>query len=481
MAMVPFSSTRLSRRAVVGSGIAGAASLHLAAIDRDAMTGNARAITPRQSAEDELTTWKMWILTSPDELRPAAPDPVSQEEIAEVVGFLESPSDEMTTAINTWGTNPATAPWIATTNAAFAEFKVSGMRQARNLALLHTAMHDAAVAAWDAQLAYDRASPAASDDRIVPVAAIDPDAPTFPSEHAAIAAAAATVLGYLFPDAADGRFDDLAEEAAMSRVWAGAAFPSDAEARLLLGKAVGERAVTRGQSDGSDAVFDPSTMPTGPGVWTPTPPAFADPLEPLGGTWKAWILEQNDQFRPAPPPKYDSPAWQSELTAVQEIVQSRTLAQRTDATWWQMAANFYEWTHELIASHGLDTPHAARVLAYQAASMADAVTAVWDAKYTWWTSRPITEDPDLVTAFPTPPYPAYPSGYSAYIGAMSQVAGLFFPEAAEQLDELCWRAVRSRAWAGIHYPMDNEVGMTIGRRVARLAAVRAQEEGAIPA
>lgn len=481
MATLSFTSSRLSRRAVVGSGIAGAALFPLAAIDPAVTTTSARSITMRQNAGSELSTWKMWLLTSPDELRPPAPGSVMPEEIEEVVGYLESPSDEMSAAISTWGTTPATAPWTAAANAAFAEFRVSGMHQARNLALIHTAMHDAAVAAWDAQLAYGRPSPAATDDRIVPAAGVDADAPTFPSEHAAIAAAAATVLSYLIPDAPSGRFDDLAEEAAMSRVWAGAAFPSDMEAGLALGQAVGERAVARGRSDGSDAVFDPATMPTGPGVWVPTPPAFADPIEPLGGTWKAWILERNDQFRPGAPPDYDSPAWQSELTAVQGIVQSRTLAQQTDATWWQMAANFYEWTHELFARHGLATPHAARVLAYQAVSMADAVTAVWDAKYAWWTSRPITEDPDLVTAFPTPPYPAYPSGYSAYIGAMAQMAGLFFPDAAEQLDELCWRAVRSRAWAGIHYPIDNEVGMTIGRRVARLAALRALEEGALPA
>jgi hypothetical protein len=288
-------------------------------------------------------------------------------------------------------------------------------------------------------------------------------------------------LTYLLPDAAPGRFDDLAEKAAMSRMWAGAAFRTDIEIGMRLGTAVGERAVERGRGDGSDAVFDPATQPSGPGFWEPTPPALADPVEPLGGTWQAWILEQNDQFRPAPPPQYDSPAWRAELDAVREIVNARSLAQKTDAIWWQMAANFFEWTNELIARHGLATPHAARVLAYQAVAMADAITAVWDAKYTWWTVRPITADAGIVTAFPTPPYPSFPSGYSAYIGAMSQMVGLFFPDAAEQLDELCWRAVRSRAWAGIHYPIDNEVGMSIGRRVARLAASRAQEEGAIPA
>jgi hypothetical protein len=38
-----------------------------------------------------------------------------------------------------------------------------------------------------------------------------------------------------------------------------------------------------------------------------------------------------------------------------------------------------------------------------------------------------------------------------------------------------------RSRTGIRYAIDNEVGMCMGRQVARLAAVRALEEGAIPA
>jgi membrane-associated phospholipid phosphatase len=435
--------------------------------------------TAGQGAAD-LAKWKPWLLVAPDELRPLAPGAPTTEEIEDVLGYLAAPSETTMSAIARWNMNPATAPWTAAANAAFAEFQVSGMRQARDLALLYTAMHDAALAAWDNQLAYARPSPAETDNRIVSMIEIDPAAPSFPSIHAAIAAAAATVLHDLLPKADPSRFHDLAHEAAMSRVWMGVAFPSDVDAGLALGTMVGERAVARGRADGADAAFDPPEMPIGPGIWEPTPPDFAGPLEPRGGRWQPWLLERYDQFRPAPPPIYDSLEWHGELAAIQQIAQNRTLAQQTDAIWWQTAANFSEWTHELIVRHGLDTPHAARVLAYQAVSMADAVTAVWDAKYTWWTSRPISEDPELITAFSTPPYPAYPSGYSAYIGAMAQIVGLFFPVAAEELDELCWRATRSRAWAGIHYPIDNEVGMAIGRRVARLAALRALDEGAIP-
>jgi hypothetical protein len=480
------SRTRFSRRAVVGSGIAGAAAFPLArfAPVSDTFGPHPAAAAPaEQDAAAPLARWKMWFLTASDALRPPAPGAPAADEIEEVIGYLDSPSDEMAAAIARWGTQPATIPWTEAANAACNEFRVNGMRLARNLALVHTAMHDAAVAAWNAQLAYDRPSPAASDDRITPTGGGDPALPSIPSLHAAVAAAASAVLTYLHPEAEPGRFDDLAQEAAKSRVWAGAALPSDVEAGLALGRAVGERAVARGRGDGSDAAFDPSAMPSGPGYWRPTAPAFADPVEPMGGAWQCWIMERGDQFRPAPFPEYDSPEWRSELDAVREIVRARTLAQKSDAVWWQGAAYqiFFDWTNELLVRHGIDTPPAARVLAYQAVSMADAIIAVWDAKYTWWTSRPINDDPEIVTAFPTPAYPEYPSGYSAIVSATAQMVGLFFPDAAEQLDELAWRAVRSRAWAGIHYPLANEVGMIIGRRVARLAALRAAEEGAFPA
>jgi membrane-associated phospholipid phosphatase len=484
MAILPRSQSRFSRRAVVGSSITGAALLPLGSLDRSRpLAATAVAAAPaRQDAATELSTWKTWLLKAPDELRPPSPGTPSREEFNEVVEALEAPSSEMTAAIKKWGTTPATIPWTNAACAAFIEFKIGGMPQARNLALVHTAMHDAAIAAWDAQLAYERPSPAATDDRITPPSGVDPETPSYPSLHAAVAGAASTVLTYLLPDAAAERFVDLAEEAAMSRVWAGAAFPSDVDAGLALGKAVGELAVKRGKSDNSDATFDLAQMPKGPGIWAPTPPGFADPLAPLGGTWKLWVLEKSDQFRPVPFPKYGSPAWQSELLTVQQIVKRRTLAEMADAAWWQSAQsqNFYDWTDQLLVRHGLDTPHGARVLAYIAVSIADAITAVWDAKYTWWTSRPINDDPTITTAFPTPPYPDYPSGYSAAMGALSQMGGLFFPDAAEDLDELGWRATRSRAWAGIHYPLANEAGFTMGRRVARLAAVRANEEGALP-
>ena len=473
-------SARVSRRALMGAGLASAAVVPLASLHR-AAAGNvprATAVTAAiQETSADPATWRTWLLSSPDELRPAAPGAPSQAEIDEVIAAQADPSDETAAAIARWGSGPAIIPWASLAGEVSAEFKISGMPQNRFMAIYHTALHDAVIAAWDAQVAHARPSPGATGGQITPEAGVDPDRPSFPSEHAAVAGAAATVLAYLLPDAAAGRFDALATEAAESRIAAGAAFPSDVAAGLAVGKAVGEKAVARAKADGSAATWDPATRPTGPGFWQPTPPGFVEtPLNPLAGSWKTWVMTSGDQFRPAPPPEYGSAAWKSELNMVLELAANRSFEQERAAIWWgtnSPAALVNGWTHELILRDGLDLPHAARILADVHVAIADSSIAVWDAKYTWWTSRPITEAPDLKTVIPTPPYPAYPSGYSAVMGAGSTVVGHYFPEAADDMADRAWEAAASRAWAGIHYVIDDDIGLTMGRQVGRLVSTLA--------
>ena len=188
-----------------------------------------------------------------------------------------APTEAMTAAMTRWGGRVAVLPWTDVASAAFIEFKTSPVLVGRALALLQTAMSDAAVAAWDAQVAIGRPSPGATSEQVAPAAGVDPTQASFPSAHAAVAGAAATVLAYVLPDAAPGRFDALATEAAESRIAAGAAFRSDVAAGLALGQAVGAKAVARGKADGSDATWDGSSgRLTGPGYWVPTPPAFVE-------------------------------------------------------------------------------------------------------------------------------------------------------------------------------------------------------------
>lgn len=468
-------SPRFSRRLLLGSSLAGAAIVPLGSpyttFVGSAGAGRA-ALALRQEPESSPDSWRTWYLSSSDELRPSAPGEPSLAEIDEVVAAQSAPSDAMAAAITRWESSPAVIAWSRLAEEVSAEFKIGGMAQGRFLAIYHTALHDAAIAAWDAQLALARPSPAATSDKITPAAGVDPERASFPSEHAAVAGAAATVLAYLVPDAEAGRFDTLAAEAAESRIAVGAAFRSDIDAGLALGQAVGEKAVARAKADGSDAKWDPATMPTGPGFWQPTPPDFVEmPAAPLAGSRTPWVLTSGDQIRPAPPPEYGSPVWKAELKMVQEMVANLSFEQERAAQWWGDAsppALLNGWARELIGKAGVDLPHAAQILADMHVAIGDALIAIWDAKYTWWTSRPVTEDPNLKPLFPSPPYPAYPSGYSGVMGAGSTVIGHYFPEVADEMADRAWEAAASRGWAGIHYVIDDDVGLAMGRQVGRL-------------
>jgi membrane-associated phospholipid phosphatase len=309
---------------------------------------------------------------------------------------------------------------------------------------------------------------------------------SFPSEHAAVAAAAATTLAYLFPkEPADG-LTMLAEEAAASRLLAGRAYRGDIEAGQTIGREVGARAVAWGEADGSEAMWDGAGRLSDPGAWQPTPPGYVQqPLDPLAGTWRTWVLASGDQYRPAPPPSYRSPGWQAELAAVQESVARRTPEQEDAIRFWAggpgtvtPAGLWIEIARDLIVRDGLDGPHAARILALTSAAMADAFICCWDAKYTYWTARPISAARALAVLIPTPPFPSFTSGHSTVSAAAATVLGHLFPEDEATLRDRAEEAKSSRLWAGIHFPIDNEMGALGGGMIGRLVVARARADGA---
>jgi membrane-associated phospholipid phosphatase len=466
------SSHPISRRTLVGSSLAAAVALRL---------GASPTLGARQDDSSEPSTWHTWILVAPDELRPAAPQDPTSAEIDELLGLQDARSDEVIATIRQWTSRPAVLPWTEVANAALDE-SLSAIRMYRGNGILQAAMYDAVVAAYDAQDAFNRPTPSSFDDRIVPLEGVAADRPSFPSAEAAVAGAAAAVLTALLPDASPGRFTDLADEATTTLVQAGVAFPSDVEAGLELGREVGERAIALAADDQPGSAWDGSGRLTGPGYWEPTPPAFVDPpQEPLAPTWHRWVLERADQFRPAPPPAFESPAWRSQLDAVREAVSGRTFEQARMAAFWQGSAASTEWNNfaiDLISRYGLDLPHAARALALTAIAIADAEVAAWDGKYTYWTARPITIDPELDVQFPTPPFPSYPSAHATVSNAAAVVLTHLFPNDALDLLALASEAAASRAWGGIHFPVDNDAGQLLGRQVGYLVTEVARDDGA---
>jgi hypothetical protein len=125
------------------------------------------------------------------------------------------------------------------------------------MALLSAAIYDATIAPWDARFAYNRPHPGDLDPTLRPVLA-NPPTWSYPSERAAVAGAASTILAYLFPDD-KAALTSAAEQAGQSRLLAGVEFPSDVSASLAFGRSVAAQVIDWGNSDGSDTVWDGAT------------------------------------------------------------------------------------------------------------------------------------------------------------------------------------------------------------------------------
>jgi hypothetical protein len=473
---------RLNRRTLLGAGLGAGALLALRPLA-------GRAFPAAPLSRRDPAAWRTWLLASGAELRPhpegTRPVAPTAAEIDELLGYQEQRTDAVAEIVARWGNGPAVLPWTGVALELIATHKVNPPRAARALALLHAALYDATVAALDAQAAYQRPAPAEAVAGLDPLDGAAARRTAFLSEHAVLAGAAAVVLTEVFPAEPGDRLAYLAAEAALSRLLAGAAFRSDVDAGLALGRAIGERAVTRARNDGSAAVWD-GTRPEGEGVWVPTPPAFVDPpMEPLAGSWQTWVIPDVVAARPAPPPTYGSPAWQAELAAIREAVARRTPAQEEAALSWAGGPGtvtpgglWVEIARDLILRDELDLPHAARVLALTSVALHDAFVCCWDAKFAYWMARPITADLDLNVLFPTPPFPSYTSGHSTISAAAAGVLGHLFPADEYALRDRAAEARDSRLWAGIHFPVDNEVGAASGAAVGRLVADYARHDGA---
>jgi membrane-associated phospholipid phosphatase len=429
----------------------------------------------------KVAQWKTWVLASGTEIQvPAPPDETSDQtkaELAELQQLQKERSPSANTAIQYYNAVPATQRWhdLAFTLARAAPPQ-SPNRQARLAAILHTALHDAVIATWATKYQFNRKPPRQMAPDVTQVAIITGEVsalePSYPSEHAAIAGTAVDVLTAFFPKE-EANLKAMATELAQTRLLMGANYRSDIDAGFALGQAVAKQALARAATDGSDAKWT-GTVPTGPGLW-----GGKNPLEPLMGTWKPWLLTRGDQFRPEPPPAFGSAEFQEELAVLKRINSSPTPSQRAIATNFAAKSLDFVWEpgYALVRRERLSVPREVRLLAPIATLQMDAYIAAHDAKYTYWQLRPNMADYTIVPLIPVPNHPAYVSNAAIIASAATAFVGYMFPQEAAQWQYLGEEAGLSRIYGGIHYPSDERAGNQMGKSIAALAIQRDKLNG----
>jgi hypothetical protein len=152
--------------------------------------------------EPNAGNWKTWVIGSGHEFRVAPPptETVTAAEIAELKSLLKQRDPAAKDLIAYWDVGPPSYRWQEIALDEALRNNLPWPWAIRGFALMHAAIYDAMVAAWDSKYVYQRKRPSEADAGLV-TALPNPLSPSYPAEHAIAAGAAATLLSYLFPTA----------------------------------------------------------------------------------------------------------------------------------------------------------------------------------------------------------------------------------------------------------------------------------------
>lgn len=377
--------------------------------------------------------------------------------------------------------SPAKADVVADWNATATQIAVPlrpGPSSILDLAMVHTAMHDAIQAFEGRFQPYNVALPNASGSPV-----------------AAAASAAHDVLAARFPSEA-GNLNTLLNNYLGALDLLG-------NPGVAVGKQVALGILNLRTGDGS---FPPNPEVfvggTQPGQWRPTLPAFAPMAAPWLGDVVPFTLKDSTQLRASPPPPHlASGEYARDYNEVKSLGSAGTSARsqaQTDLALFYSDNFIVLWERTL---RGISTTNltgigdSARLFALANMAAADAIITAWADKKCWNFWRPITAiregdndgnsrtvgDAAWLPLLPTPPYPDYTSGANNLTGAMTRTLERYFGDKMtftvmsvpvnqtktyHRFSDMADDVVDVRVYQGIHFRSADEVARRQGTRAA---------------
>jgi len=303
-----------------------------------------------------------------------------------------------------------------------------GLAPPRHYAMLHIAMFDAINSiqrAYRPYRSYVRASFGASPEL-------------------AAAQAARDVLAAQFP-ASESTFDT----ALRSRI---ARTPSgQVRGSLQIGKAVAAAILTWRANDGWSATPAPYVLPELPGMYQPTPPAFAAPAFRQFADTQPFALLTSTQYLPGAPPSITTERYGKDFEEVKQVGAATSTVRTPEQT--QLAQLFANvtsttvhwalWNHvarDVVRAQRLSLIETARAFALLNVAIHDGVQTSHTSKFVYGGWRPITAvhradddlnpltigDPSWKPLLTTPPYPAHAGNMACVGSSAARMLGLIF-------------------------------------------------------
>ena len=292
--------------------------------------------------------------------------------------------------------------------------------------------------------------------------------PNIDGVDGAVAGASAGVLMFFIPNAAQAIDAQLVREvAALGANGPRAAFTSGVE----IGKRAADEVIAAAKSDRSDVAWS-GLIPRTPKAWQSQAQPPAPPLYTGFVGMRPFYLASGSEFRAPPPPALESEAFRRTVAEVRQISENRTAEQLRIAQYWEMVTGSFlpGWWNQTVLevadAHRLTQEETTQILALVHMAWLDAFIACADSKYVYWVPRPTQVDPEIRLAIGLPNHPSYPSNHSCTSAAAARVLDAMFPDQGGRYLALAQEVAMSRIYGGIHYSIDTEAGLEIGRKVA---------------
>lgn len=203
------------------------------------------------------------------------------------------------------------------------------------------------------------------------------------------------------------------------------------------------------------------------------------PVTPAAGNWPMFFIAREgntflDPFRNQITWRIKDPNtinWEYELQIVQQVMQQITPEQKHIAQMWaagEVNKQIIPIVFQMMETYGLASTKAARFLAFYQAAFNDAFVITWHFKYLWDVARPCQYDRNLKTVLMTPSFPGYPSAHAVMAGCTEPILNYYFPQERNRIHLLMEECAMSRLYAGVHFKVDNDEGLSLGRQLGEI-------------
>ena len=268
---------------------------------------------------------------------------------------------------------------------------------------------------------------------------------------------------------------------------------------IAFGKAVAQKIFEWSETDGYLHASDPYTAPTGPGLWVPTPPAFAAASTPYWGNLRTIVPGSGNNTQPGAPIPYSedpSSAFYLMVKEVYDVSQTLTPAQTAMALYWRdvpgvtTPGHYVSILKQVLENDKPMLNKAAIAYALGGITVYDAAISCWQTKYHYNLVRPITYIRTILghttwsALFSTPAHPEYSAAHAVLSAANADALTNLFgdnysftdhtydylgmaPRSFNSFRALGEDAGYSRIYGGIHYRPTIVVGLVQGRKVAQ--------------